>query len=197
MFDISWSEFLLIGIVALIVIGPKELPTVMRTVGQWTRKIRSMAGEFQSQFHEAMREAEMSDLKQQVDDIASDVRQFDPLKSVREDVETVGQDVQRSLTDEHDAALPAATEIVSAEAATTEETLAPAQASVPAAIADPAAGSAVTEAAATEPMPQPQSVSGTAEPEMETAGALPGTETGAADAAAEKLTEPDRTERTG
>ena len=43
MFDIGWTEFLLIGIVALIVIGPKELPTVMRTLGQWTRKIRSMA----------------------------------------------------------------------------------------------------------------------------------------------------------
>ena len=43
MFDISWTEFLLIGVVALMVIGPKELPGVMRTLGQWTRKIRSMA----------------------------------------------------------------------------------------------------------------------------------------------------------
>ena len=41
MFDISWTEFLLIGIVALIVIGPKELPGVLRTLGQWTRKVRS------------------------------------------------------------------------------------------------------------------------------------------------------------
>ena len=48
MFDISWTEFLLIGIVALIVIGPKELPTVMRTMGQWTRKVRSMAADFQN-----------------------------------------------------------------------------------------------------------------------------------------------------
>ena len=53
MFDISWTEFLLIGVVALIVIGPKELPTVMRTLGQYTRKIRSMAADFQNQFQEA------------------------------------------------------------------------------------------------------------------------------------------------
>ena len=70
MFDISWTEFLLIGIVALIVIGPKELPAVMRSLGQWTRKIRSLAADFQNQFHEAMREAEMADLKKQVDDMA-------------------------------------------------------------------------------------------------------------------------------
>ncbi len=74
MFDIGWSELLVIGVVALIVIGPKELPTVLRTVGQWTGKIRRMAGEFQSQFQEALREAEMADLKKQVDDITDAAR---------------------------------------------------------------------------------------------------------------------------
>jgi sec-independent protein translocase protein TatB len=109
MFDISWSEFLLIGIVALIVIGPKELPAVMRTLGQWTRKVRSMAAEFQNQFQEAMREAEMADLKKQVDDMAHDITDIDPLKSVREDIENVGSEVQRSLTStaEQSAAAPA------------------------------------------------------------------------------------------
>src|SRR5579862_9168974 len=97
MFDISWTEFLLIGVVALVVIGPKELPGVMRTMGQWTRKVRSMASEFQNQFQEAMREAEMADLKKQVDDMARDVTDVDPLKGVRDDIETVGSDVQRSL----------------------------------------------------------------------------------------------------
>jgi sec-independent protein translocase protein TatB len=99
MFDISWTEFLLIGIVALIVIGPKELPTVMRSLGQWTRKIRSMAADFQNQFHEAMREAEMADLKKQVDDIASDVKNYDPLKDVRADVESIGKDLDSSVKD--------------------------------------------------------------------------------------------------
>jgi len=97
MFDISWTEFLLIGVVALIVIGPKELPTVMRTLGQWTRKVRGMASEFQNQFQEAMREAEMADLKKEVDDLAHDVKNFDPLKEVRADLESTGEVVKRSL----------------------------------------------------------------------------------------------------
>jgi sec-independent protein translocase protein TatB len=97
MFDISWSEFLLIGVVALVVIGPKELPAVMRALGQWTRKVRSMASEFQNQFQEAMREAEMADLKKEVDDLAQDVKNFDPLKDVRDHVESVGEDVKQSL----------------------------------------------------------------------------------------------------
>jgi sec-independent protein translocase protein TatB len=97
MFDISWTEFLLIGVVALIVIGPKELPAVMRSLGQWTRKIRSLAADFQNQFHEAMREAEMADLKKQVDDMASDIKGYDPLKDVRSDVEAIGKDLDESV----------------------------------------------------------------------------------------------------
>src|ERR1700730_16315754 len=97
MFYISWTEFLLIGVVALIVIGPKELPAVMRGLGQWTRKIRSLAADFQNQFHEAMREAEMADLKKQVDDVAQDIKEYDPLKDVRADVEAAGKDIQSSL----------------------------------------------------------------------------------------------------
>ena len=97
MFDISWSEFLLIGVVALIVIGPKELPGVLRTLGQYTRKVRGMAADFQNQFQEAMREAEMADLKKSVDDLAQDVKNFDPLKDVRSDLEATSKDIERSL----------------------------------------------------------------------------------------------------
>jgi sec-independent protein translocase protein TatB len=83
MFDIGWSELLLIGAVALIVIGPKELPGVLRALGQWMAKIRRMAAEFQGQFQEAMREAEMADIKKHVDEISDTARnltsQFDPL----------------------------------------------------------------------------------------------------------------------
>lgn len=99
MFDISWTEFLLIGVVALIVIGPKELPGVMRTLGQYTRKARSMAADFQNQFQEAMREAEMADLKKQVDDIASDIKNYDPLKEVRSDFDSIGKDIETSLAE--------------------------------------------------------------------------------------------------
>ena len=58
MFDIGWSELVIIAVVALIAIGPKELPGVLRMVGQWMGKARKMAAEFQGQFQEAMREAE-------------------------------------------------------------------------------------------------------------------------------------------
>lgn len=82
MFDIGWSELVLIGVVALIVIGPKELPAVLRAIGQWTAKIRRMAAEFQGQFQDALREAELADLKKQVDEIndsARSIGRFDPL----------------------------------------------------------------------------------------------------------------------
>ena len=69
MFDIGWSEFLVIAVVALIAIGPKELPGVLRMVGQWIGKARRMASEFQGQFQEAMREAEMADLKKSFDEV--------------------------------------------------------------------------------------------------------------------------------
>jgi sec-independent protein translocase protein TatB len=69
MFDVGWSEMAVIGVVALIAIGPKELPGVLRMVGQWTGKARRMASEFQGQFREAMREAEMADLKKSFDEV--------------------------------------------------------------------------------------------------------------------------------
>ncbi|MFT3937217.1 Sec-independent protein translocase protein TatB [Rhodopseudomonas palustris] len=69
MFDIGWSELMVIGVVALIAIGPKELPGVLRTVGQWMGKARRLATEFQGQFQEAMREAEMADLKKSFDEV--------------------------------------------------------------------------------------------------------------------------------
>jgi sec-independent protein translocase protein TatB len=90
MFDIGWSELLIIGIVALIVIGPKELPGALRALGQWMGKIRRMASEFQNQFHEAMREAELADLKKEVDEMTAKAQgyaHFDPIEDVRKDIE--------------------------------------------------------------------------------------------------------------
>src|ERR671929_2218806 len=74
MFDIGWSELVVIAVVALIAIGPKELPGVLRSVGHWMGKIRRMAAEFQGQFQEAMREAEMADLKKEVESIGNTAR---------------------------------------------------------------------------------------------------------------------------
>ena len=95
MFDIGWSELVVIAVVALIAIGPKELPAVLRTVGQYMGKIRRMASEFQGQFQEAMREAEMADLKKSVDemtDAAKGLTDFDPLASVKKEVEGFAAD---------------------------------------------------------------------------------------------------------
>ena len=66
MFDIGWTELLVIAVVAIVVIGPKDLPRAMRAVGQWTGRVRRMAGDFQRQFNEAVREAELDDVKNEV-----------------------------------------------------------------------------------------------------------------------------------
>ena len=62
MFDIGWGEFFLIGVVALIVVGPKELPGLFRTVGQWTGKARAMAREFQRSLEQAANESGMDEV---------------------------------------------------------------------------------------------------------------------------------------
>jgi len=92
MLDMSWGEILVIGAVALIVIGPKDLPKALRTVGQMTTKIRRMAGEFQSQFNEAMREAELDEVRKQVSDINHSVSSigtgFNPIQTVRDEMKS-------------------------------------------------------------------------------------------------------------
>ena len=158
MFGISSTEYLLIAIVALVVIGPKELPAVMRTIGQWTRKVRGMAAEFQNQFQEAMREAEMTDLKKQVDDMARDVKDIDPLKSVRDDIESAGKDVERSLgSTPEQTALPAASSEPALTATPAEPSSPPAEAGSPPAAETPASP-------APEPVEKAEQVDGTGSP---------------------------------
>jgi sec-independent protein translocase protein TatB len=70
MFDIGWSELLVIGIVALLVIGPKELPQAFRTLGQWTAKARALAREFQGHVDELMRESQVEDMKREFNEMA-------------------------------------------------------------------------------------------------------------------------------
>lgn len=67
MFDIGWSEMAVIALVALIVIGPKDLPRTMKTVAQWMRKARSLTREFQSGIDEMVREAELEDARKALD----------------------------------------------------------------------------------------------------------------------------------
>ncbi|MCG7394536.1 Sec-independent protein translocase protein TatB [Microvirga sp. ACRRW] len=93
MLDMSWGEVMVIGAVALIVIGPKDLPRALRTVGQVTGKLRRMAAEFQGQFNEAMREAELDEVKKQlqgVNDSVSDLNStgFNPIQTIRDELKT-------------------------------------------------------------------------------------------------------------
>jgi sec-independent protein translocase protein TatB len=86
-----------------IVIGPKELPGALRTLGQWMGKLRRMASEFQGQFQEAMREAEMADLKKQVDDMTSQAQSyanFDPIGEVRRELESTQQQIESAIVTE-------------------------------------------------------------------------------------------------
>ena len=149
MFDIGWSELLVIGIVALIAIGPKELPGVLRAVGTYMGKIRRMASEFQGQFQEAMREAEMADLKKSVDEMTDSATKsftdFDPIGSVRKEID--------SFTADPSATTPAP-ETVSPEAAASST---PAPVSPETTIPQPAAADTTTLA---PEAPQPKAGSG-------------------------------------
>ena len=91
MFDIAWSELALIGAVALIVIGPKDLPRVMRSLGQWTRRARAMAAEFQRNLDEMMREAELDEIRKEVEKVSpaefkSNLEKLVDAKSIEEAV---------------------------------------------------------------------------------------------------------------
>ena len=113
MFDIGWSELVVIAVVALIAIGPKELPGVLRMVGQWMGKARKMAAEFQGQFQEAMREAEMADLKKSFDevkDVATGLSPANVMTSLQKDVSDALQigDIDKPATTENDAQVASA-----------------------------------------------------------------------------------------
>ncbi|MDB5599586.1 MAG: twin arginine-targeting protein translocase TatB [Xanthobacteraceae bacterium] len=118
MFDIGWSELVVIGVVALIAIGPKELPGVLRMIGQWMGKLRRMASEFQGQFNEAMREAEMDDLKKQVDELNAKASgfgaNFDPLGDVTK-FDDPFADKPKTATDTPATDMPTSTAPTSAE----------------------------------------------------------------------------------
>ena len=74
MFDLGTTKLLLLGIIALLVVGPKELPGMLRTIGRYVGMMKRQAAEFRTQFDEAMKESELADLKQQVQDIGREAK---------------------------------------------------------------------------------------------------------------------------
>jgi sec-independent protein translocase protein TatB len=82
MFDIGWSEMLVVGAVALVVIGPKDLPAALRQAGKWMGAVRRMASDFQGQVNEAMREAELDELRREVNNLKTGMGSMaDPVRT--------------------------------------------------------------------------------------------------------------------
>ena len=92
MFEIGWTEMLVIAVVMIVVVGPKDLPRMLRTFGKMTAKLRGMAGDFQKQFNEAMREADLDEVKKSVDSLkslnpANEIRkQLNPLEKAAAEI---------------------------------------------------------------------------------------------------------------
>ncbi|MGB0670922.1 MAG: Sec-independent protein translocase protein TatB [Rhodospirillales bacterium] len=111
MFDIGWQEIFIISVLALIVVGPKDLPRVLKTVMAMVRKARGLAADFQSGINEVVREAELEDLKKQVQssgfgDLDKTIRDtVDPdgelegnldMKSVQGDLDKAAKDASKA-----------------------------------------------------------------------------------------------------
>ena len=121
MFDLDISKMIIVGIVALAVIPPKDLPRVMRTVGQTIGKMRRMASEFQGQFMEAMREvereADLDSVKKEFQAISDQAKidtNFDPVGMVRDDVTKAAAESTKVLLE------VGASDVVKAEIAVSE-----------------------------------------------------------------------------
>jgi sec-independent protein translocase protein TatB len=89
LFDVGWQELLIIGLVAIIVIGPKELPRVLRTVTLGIRKVRGMARDFQDGLEELAREADLQDLRKEIEEGVGD--------DLQKEIEGVGEDLQKDI----------------------------------------------------------------------------------------------------
>jgi sec-independent protein translocase protein TatB len=99
MFDIGWPELFVIALVALVVIGPKELPRVMRQVGRWFGKAKRMTWEFRRHWDDIMRESELDDVKREIEEVTrSDPAAYieqsvDPNQQIREAMEFRGEEL--------------------------------------------------------------------------------------------------------
>lgn len=96
MLEVGWSELLVIAIVMIVVVGPKDLPKMLRTFATFVKKARGMAHDFQSQFTDAMRDAEMDELRKTL----ADVRSLSPknaLKEAFDPIRKAGEDIRRDI----------------------------------------------------------------------------------------------------
>jgi sec-independent protein translocase protein TatB len=87
MFDIGWSELLVIAVIAVVFVGPKDLPRMLRAFGKTMGRMRRMAGDFQRQFNDALKEAELEDIKKSVENVGKDTQR---------DIEAVGRSLDNA-----------------------------------------------------------------------------------------------------
>lgn len=87
MLEVGWSEILVIAVVLIVVVGPKDLPPMLRAFGKMTSRLRSMAGQFQTQFSEALKEADMDDVRKTL----QDAQKLNPINTIREAISPIQQ----------------------------------------------------------------------------------------------------------
>ncbi|WP_208248067.1 Sec-independent protein translocase protein TatB [Rhizobium sp. T1470] len=111
MFDIGWTELLVIAVVLIVVVGPKDLPPMLRAFGKMTQRARKVAGEFRAQFDEALREADLDEVRQTL----TDAQKLNPVNSLREAMNPLRQmgneikaDLQKATTVENKTEVPSA-----------------------------------------------------------------------------------------
>jgi sec-independent protein translocase protein TatB len=99
MFDLTSSKLLILGIVALLVVGPKDLPMLLRTIGKYVGMIKRQAAEFRSQFDEAMRDAELQQLKSDVEKIGEDAQKAvsEGTQSFQSEIAAVKSEVEQAV----------------------------------------------------------------------------------------------------
>ncbi|CAN7285939.1 Sec-independent protein translocase protein TatB [Neorhizobium sp. LjRoot104] len=96
MLDIGWTELLVIAIVLIVVVGPKDLPPMLRAFGKMTTNLRKMAGEFRAQFDEALKESELDDVRKTI----SDAQRLNPTNALRDAINPLrqmGQEIRADL----------------------------------------------------------------------------------------------------
>ena len=86
MFDIGWPEMAVVAVIALIIIGPKDLPRIMRSVGRWAGKARAMARQFQRSIDDMVRESDLDDVKKSVDSVSK----FNPARELGNSIDPTG-----------------------------------------------------------------------------------------------------------
>ena len=111
MFDLTSTKLLILAVVALIVVGPKDLPALVRTLGRYMGMIRRHATEFRAQFDEAMRDAELAELRKEVNAMHDDMTKSieEARSSVNDELTAAQHDVDKALAAPEAPAKPAVT----------------------------------------------------------------------------------------